>query len=119
MVNTMTHSPLLHMEHISKMFAGIPALADARLTIGRGEVHALIGQNGAGKSTLIKILTGAYRKDSGTITLDGQLVEFTSPQQAQVGGVSTIFQEVNLVPFRSVAENIFMGREPHRWGLLD
>jgi ribose transport system ATP-binding protein len=78
-----------------------------------------MGQNGAGKSTLIKILTGAYRRDAGTITLDGHQVDFHSPQQAQAGGISTIYQEVNLVGFRSVAENIFLGREPRRLGLID
>ncbi|HEX5689861.1 MAG TPA: sugar ABC transporter ATP-binding protein, partial [Roseiflexaceae bacterium] len=111
--------PLLQMEQINKAFPGVVALADARLHVGRGEVHALVGQNGAGKSTLIKILTGAYRRDSGTITFDGQAIDFHSPLQAQSNGVSTIYQEVNLVPFRSVAENIFMGREPRRWGLID
>ena len=107
------------MEGIVKTFPGVLALQGASLRVGRGEVHALIGENGAGKSTLIKILTGAYRRDSGTILFDGQLVEFGSPQQAQANGVSTIYQEINLVPFRSVAENIFMGREPRRWGLID
>lgn len=116
----MAHSePLLRMEHISKTFPGVVALDDARLTVGRGEVHALVGQNGAGKSTLIKILTGVYRRDGGEITLDGQPVDFTAPYHAQAGGVSTIYQEVNLVPLRSVAENIFLGREPRRFGLLD
>ena len=110
---------LLRMEHISKAFPGVVALVDAHLFINRGEVHALIGQNGAGKSTLIKILTGAYRRDSGTIFLDGQSIDFQSPQQAQNNGISTIYQEVNLVPFRSVAENVFMGREPRRFGFLD
>jgi ribose transport system ATP-binding protein len=107
------------MEHISKAFPGAIALADARLSVGRGEVHALVGENGAGKSTLIKILTGAYRRDAGTIVFDGRPIDFSSPQQAQANGVSTIYQEVNLVPYRSVAENIFMGREPRRWGLID
>lgn len=111
--------PLLRMENISKTFPGVVALANAQLSIAPGEVHALVGQNGAGKSTLIKILTGVYRRDGGTITLNGRAVNFHSPQQAQANGVSTIYQEVNLVPFRSVAENIFMGREPLRWGLID
>ncbi|GAC1662940.1 MAG: hypothetical protein NVS9B9_24680 [Ktedonobacteraceae bacterium] len=82
--------PLLHMEHISKAFPGVVALVDAHLHIQHGEVHALIGQNGAGKSTLIKILTGAYRRDSGTILLDEHAVDFQSPQQAQNTGLSTI-----------------------------
>ncbi len=111
--------PLLRMEGITKTFPGAVALQDASLTVGRAEVHALVGQNGAGKSTLIKILTGAYRRDGGTIVFDGRQIDFHSPQQAQANGVSTIYQEVNLVPFRSVAENIFLGREPRRWGLLD
>ena len=109
---------LLRMEGITKTFPGVLALQGASLHVGRGEVHALIGENGAGKSTLIKILTGAYARDSGTILFDGQLVAFHSPQQAQANGVSTIYQEVNLVPFRSVSENIYMGREPRRWGFL-
>ncbi len=111
--------PLLQMDNIAKVFPGVIALANAHLRVLPGEVHALIGQNGAGKSTMIKILTGAYRRDGGTITFDGQAVDFHSPQQAQAQGISTIYQEVNLVPFRSVAENIFMGREPRRWGLLN
>jgi ribose transport system ATP-binding protein len=111
--------PLLLMEGISKSFPGVVALRDAALRVERGEVHALIGQNGAGKSTLIKILTGAYRRDAGSILFDGRPVDFHSPFQAQAAGVSTIYQEVNLVPFRSVSENIFMGREPRRWGLVD
>ncbi|WP_425514230.1 sugar ABC transporter ATP-binding protein [Deinococcus aestuarii] len=111
--------PLLAMRGIDKSFSGVPALQEARLTVGRGEVHALIGQNGAGKSTLIKILTGAYRKDGGTVTFGGREVEFTSPQAAQRGGISTIYQEVNLVGFRSVTENIFLGRELRRGIFLD
>lgn len=110
---------LLTMENITKTFPGVLALQGAWLKVGYGEVHALIGQNGAGKSTLIKILTGAYRRDKGIIILDGKSVDFHSPQQAQVGGVTTIYQEVNLVPYRSISENIFMGREPRRFGLLD
>jgi monosaccharide-transporting ATPase len=107
------------MQGIDKAFMGIPALVDARLEVARGEVHALIGQNGAGKSTLIKVLTGVHRRDAGTIVFDGREVEFGSPHAAQLGGLSTIYQEVNLVPYRSVAENVFLGREPKRFGLLD
>ena len=104
---------------IDKRFAGVPALVGASLEVAAGRGHALVGQNGAGKSTMIKILTGAYRKDAGEITFDGRPVEFASPQAAQRGGISTIYQEINLVPYRSVAENIFLGREPRRFGLLD
>ena len=107
------------MSGIDKRFAGVAALSGASLTVGRSEVHALIGQNGAGKSTMIKVLTGAYRRDSGSILFAGQPIDFTSPQAAHRGGVSTIYQEINLVPFRSVAENVFLGREHRRYGLLD
>src|SRR6266508_149094 len=110
---------LLRMEEITKGFPGVAALAGAHLHVARGEVHAIVGQNGAGKSTLIKILNGAYRRDGGRVVFDGRAVDFHSPQQAQAAGVSTIYQEVNLVPFRSVAENIFMGREPRRFGFVD
>jgi monosaccharide-transporting ATPase len=111
--------PLLVMRKLSKSFPGVLALDDVSLTVNRGEVHALVGQNGAGKSTLIKILTGVYRRDRGEIHFDGQSVTFHSPHHAQAGGVSTIYQEINLVPLRSVSENIFLGREPRRWGLID
>src|SRR3954464_11775871 len=107
------------MHGIDKSFVGVPALIDARLEVRAGEVHALIGQNGAGKSTLIKVLTGVYRRDRGEIVFDGRPVEFSSPHAAQLAGLSTIYQEVNLVPYRSVAENIFLGREPKRFGFID
>jgi galactofuranose transport system ATP-binding protein len=110
---------LLSMRGIDKRFAGVPALTGASLEVGRGEVHALIGQNGAGKSTLIKILTGYYSRDAGEIDFDGQPVAFGSPQEAQASGISTIYQEINLVPYRSVTENICLGRERRRFGLLD
>src|SRR5687767_9941462 len=110
---------LLRMEGIDKRFSGVAALTGANLEIARGEVHALVGQNGAGKSTMIKILTGAYRKDAGTIIFDGKPVEFSSPEAAQRGGISTIYQEINLIPYRSVAENIFLGRAPRRFGMID
>ena len=112
-------TPLLVMEGIDKVFPGVVALDGASLRVAAGEVHAVIGQNGAGKSTLTKILNGAYRRDGGTILLDGRPVDFHGPLEAQRAGVSTIYQEINLVPFRSVAENIFMGREPLRRGFLD
>ncbi|MGI4954605.1 MAG: ATP-binding cassette domain-containing protein, partial [Janthinobacterium lividum] len=112
-------SPLLVMRGIEKRFAGVPALAGASLEVGRGEVHALIGQNGAGKSTLIKILTGYHQRDAGEVMFDGRPVAFTSPGEAQRAGISTIYQEINLVPYRSAAENICLGRERRRFGLLD
>ena len=112
-------APLLHMEGIVKTFPGARALDGANLRVGHAEVHALVGQNGAGKSTMMKILNGADRRDEGSIVFDGRAVDFSSPQQAQRNGVGTVFQEINLVPFRTVAENIFMGREPRRFGLID
>ncbi|SAL16024.1 ABC transporter [Caballeronia turbans] len=115
----MAQTPLLDMQDIDIAFGGVAALKHARLSVAAGEVHALIGQNGAGKSTLIKILTGAYRKSAGTIRFDGREVDFRTPKDAREAGISTIYQEINLVPFRSVAENIFLGREPRRFGLID
>src|SRR3982751_3844429 len=112
-------APLLSMPGTDKAFAGVPALSAASLSVGRGEVRALIGQNGAGKSTLIKILTGAYSADRGSIVFEGRAVAFRSPAEAQRAGISTIYQELNLLPLRSVAENIFVGREPRRSGCID
>src|SRR3954464_1214167 len=112
-------APLLSMQGITKRFLGVPALREAHFEVARGEVHALIGQNGAGKSTMIKVLTGVYTKDSGRIQFGGREVAFSSPHAAQLAGLSTIYQEVNLVPFRSLAENVFLGREPKRFGLID
>ncbi len=110
---------LLSMTGIDKRFAGIPALSGASLEIRPGEVHALIGQNGAGKSTMIKVLTGYYRRDAGEVLYLGRPFEVSSPHQAQASGISTIYQEINLVPYRSVTENICLGREARRFGLLD
>jgi ribose transport system ATP-binding protein len=107
--------PLLSMTGIAKAFGGAPALVDASLTIGRGEVHAVVGQNGAGKSTLIKILTGVYARDAGTIVFDGRASAIASPREAQDAGVATIYQELNLVPLRSVTENVTLGYEPRSW----
>jgi galactofuranose transport system ATP-binding protein len=111
---------LLSMTGIEKAFGGVPALVGASLSICPAEVMGLIGQNGAGKSTMIKILNGAHGRDAGTITFGGQMWTAASPQAAQRSGVSTIFQELNLIPFRSVTENIYLGREITRFaGLLN
>lgn len=115
----MAENLLLSMRGIDKRFAGIPALRDASLDVEPGEVHALIGQNGAGKSTMIKVLTGYHRRDRGEVIFNGMPFEVNSPQQAQAAGISTIYQEINLVPLRSVTENICLGREKRRLGLLD
>src|SRR5262245_11950863 len=107
---------LLSMTGIDKSFSGVKVLAAAGLEIESGEVMALVGQNGAGKSTLIKILTGAYRRDAGSIAFNGSEVDFSSPAESQAAGIATIYQEINLAPHRSVAENIFLAREPRRFG---
>ena len=110
---------LLSMQGISKSFSGVKALSSASLDIGEGEVMALVGQNGAGKSTMIKILTGVYSRDEGTIRFGGKDVSFDSPADSQAHGIATIYQEINLAPQRSVAENIHMSREPRKFGLMD
>ena len=111
---------LLSMQDISKAFSGVSALRSASLEIAAGEVMALVGQNGAGKSTLIKILTGAYQRDSGTIRFEDEDAAFATPGASQAKGIATIYQEINLAPQRSVAENIYLAREPRtRLGLLD
>jgi monosaccharide-transporting ATPase len=116
----MSNQSLLIMKEIKKFFPGVKALDGVKLEVDKGEVHALVGENGAGKSTLIKVLTGAYQKDSGQIIFDDQEVHFKNPLEAQLGGVSTIYQEVSLVSYLSVTENIFMGREPmHKYGIID
>ena len=113
-------APLLSMQAISKSFGGVPALIEASLEVMPAEIMALVGQNGAGKSTMIKIINGAYVRDTGSIEFNGLPWIAASPQLAQRAGISTIFQEINLIGYRSVAENIFLGREPHRaFGLLD
>ncbi|MCP3722413.1 sugar ABC transporter ATP-binding protein [Paraburkholderia sp. CNPSo 3272] len=111
--------PLLDIRHIAKRFGKTHALVDATFSIGRGEVHALIGQNGAGKSTLIKVLTGYFRKGGGEFTFEGKPFQASSPNDAQHLGISTIYQEINLIPLRSVTENICLGRNFRRFGLLD
>ncbi|MDN0195045.1 sugar ABC transporter ATP-binding protein [Streptomyces sp. S.PNR 29] len=110
--------PVLEMTGVIKEFPGVRALSGVDFRLFPGEIHALMGENGAGKSTLIKVLTGVYSLDGGTITLDGESVRFGSPLQAQQAGISTVYQEVNLCPNLSVAENIFIGREPTRAGRI-
>jgi simple sugar transport system ATP-binding protein len=107
------------MEQIDKSFPGVHALQNVSFSVARGEIHALVGENGAGKSTLIKVLTGVERPDGGTITLDGEHVAIRSPLHAQALGISTVYQEVNLCPNLTVAENLFIGREPMTWGRVD
>jgi ABC-type sugar transport system ATPase subunit len=103
---------LLQMRGIRKAFPGVVALDDVSFDLRRGEVHALLGENGAGKSTLMKILSGACVRDAGEILIDERPVVLNSPREAQAIGISTIYQEFNLVPQLSAAENIYLGREP-------
>ena len=111
---------LLEVVGVSKQFPGVRALDDVSFTLEAGEVHALVGENGAGKSTLIKVLTGVYQPDEGEVRHLGEPVTFKRPVDAQRAGISTIYQEVNLVPLMSIAGNVFLGREPRtRTGLVD
>ncbi|MFE3665140.1 sugar ABC transporter ATP-binding protein [Streptomyces sp. NPDC059164] len=112
--------PVLEARSVSKRFPGVVALDDVSFALRAGEVHALVGENGAGKSTLIKVLTGVHRSDEGEVRVSGEPVRFARPFEAQQAGISTIYQEVNLVPLMSVARNVFLGREPkNRFGLID
>ena len=112
-------TPVLSVSGICKSFPGVRALSDARLNLYPGEVHVLMGQNGAGKSTLIKVLTGVEQPDAGEILLDGRAIAPSSVLDAQDLGISTVYQEVNLCPNLSVAENICIGRFPRRWKMID
>ena len=116
---TSESEPLLRMEGITKRFAGATALDGVDFSLRRGEVHALVGENGAGKSTLVKIMTGAYRRDGGRVLLDGRPTDFRTPADAQDAGVVAVHQEILLLGYRTVAENIFAGREPRRIGMID
>ena len=115
----MTSNILLQMKGICKSFVGVRALAGVNLQVKTGEVHALMGENGAGKSVLIKILTGIYSRDAGEIIFNGKPINLTSSLEAQKIGINTIYQELNLVPCLSIYENIFLGREMKKNGLID
>lgn len=111
--------PVLEARGVTKRFAGVTALSDIDFAVHAGDSMALMGENGAGKSTLIKVLTGVHQPEEGEVVLSGKPVRFGRPLDAQRAGVSTIYQEVNLVPLMSVAHNIYLGREPRRFGLVD
>lgn len=114
----MSDTPLLQLRGITKRFRGVTALSGVDFTVRAGEIHALMGENGAGKSTLIKVLTGVHAPDEGTIALAGRRLAPASPKDAEAAGISTVYQEVNLIPSLSVAENIGLGRQPGRFGFI-
>ncbi|WP_332852003.1 sugar ABC transporter ATP-binding protein [Duganella sp. S19_KUP01_CR8] len=118
-IQTSAPAPVLELRGISKAFPGVQALSGVALNLYPGEVHTLMGQNGAGKSTLIKVLTGVYAPDQGQILLEGRAIQPSSTLEAQNLGISTVYQEVNLCPNLSVAENIFIGRYPRKRGGID
>lgn len=117
--NALIKRPVMEVRDICKRFPGVVACKNISLQFLSGEVHAVVGENGAGKSTLMKIIAGAYISDSGETILQGERVSFSHPQEAQLKGVSIIYQEFNLLPDRTVAQNIFLGREPGRFGALN
>src|SRR5690606_14520117 len=110
-------SPILEAVHLRKEFPGVVALADGVLSLQPGEVHALLGEHGAGKSTMMKIIAGLYAPDGGELRLGGTVRHFASPADAKREGIATIYQEFSLVPDLSIAENLFLGDEPKRFGL--
>ncbi len=112
----MAQKELLRMEHIGKVFPGVVALDDVNFTVKAGTVHALMGENGAGKSTLMKILIGLYQPTSGTITFDGKPLDTSSIQKVLHQGICMIYQELNPIWNMTVAENIYVGREPYKYG---
>src|SRR5512138_2568317 len=110
---------IVQMRGIHISFPGVKALEGVDFTLRKGEIHALLGENGAGKSTLIKVLTGVEHQHRGTVAIDGKVVSIRSPQHAQELGISTVYQEINLCPNLTVAENIMIGRAPTKSGSLD
>ncbi|RBP65116.1 monosaccharide ABC transporter ATP-binding protein (CUT2 family) [Brevibacterium sanguinis] len=112
-------APVLTATGIRKQFFGVEVLHGVDLAVRPGTVHGLVGENGAGKSTLMKIIAGVHRRDGGDLLIDGRPVDFAHPLEAARAGVATVFQEFNLLPDRTVAQNVFLGREPRRRGLVD
>ena len=115
----MTEEPLIRMKNISKRFGGVHALENVDFDLGYNEIVGLVGDNGAGKSTLIKILSGVYRCDEGEIFLKGEKVDIRTPDDAKRLGIETVYQDLGLVDNFNVAKNMFLGREPTKFGLLN
>ena len=105
---------ILNVTNLSKSFPGVKALTSIDFSLEKGEIHALMGENGAGKSTLIKVITGFHKRDEGSVDFKGRNVNFSTPNEAVQNGISTVYQEINLIPMLSVAENIFLGRQPRK-----
>ena len=118
MADAMKNKPLMEVRNINKAFPGVQALDDVSVAFYPGEVHAIVGENGAGKSTLMKIMAGAYKQDDGEIYFQGEEISLNHPIEAQRLGVAIIYQEFNLLPERTVAQNIFLGREPSKFGVI-
>ena len=111
---------MIHFSNITKQFPGNKALDSVDFTVDKGEIHALLGENGAGKSTMMKVLTGIYTRDAGTLLWLGKETTFTGPKSSQEAGIGIIHQELNLIPQLTIAENIFLGREfVNRFGKID
>ena len=112
-------NPALHVDHVSKRFGGVKALTDVHLEFGKGEIVGLVGSNGAGKSTLLNVIWGAFAPDAGSLFVDGEEVRRITPEKAHDRGISIIFQHRRLMPYMSIAENIFIDKMPKRAGMID
>ena len=110
---------LVELKHISKFFPGVKALNDVSLNIRRKTIHCIIGENGAGKSTLMKIMSGAYQKDKGTILIEGKELNASGPAEALKAGIGIVYQELNNFGYMDVASNLFIGRMPRKYGMID
>ena len=109
----------LELRNISKSFPGVKALDGVSIVLRKGTVHAVVGENGAGKSTLMKIINGLYQRDGGQVFLDGKEVHFSGPMESSAAGIAMIYQELNFFPDLTIAENIYMKRQPIKGGVVD
>src|SRR3954467_2235560 len=112
-------APLLELTGISKSFGGVQALRDVDFTLRAGEIHGLVGENGAGKSTLMKVIAGVHAEFTGAMRLDGKEVHFRSPRDALAAGIGMVHQELSIAPDLSVAENVYLGQQPTKGGIVD